>query len=94
MSRFSIPLVLLCGLILFASPIAAETVPDSAGRTIATPTIVRTVFPAGPPAAIFLYMLAPDLMAGWPRPPRIDEMALIAREYAALPDIGLSLIHI
>ena len=66
----------------------AEALEDSAGRDIEVPATVETVFPAGPPAAIFLYMLAPEVMAGWPRPPHPDERALLPEEYARLPTVG------
>lgn len=50
---------------------------------------VTRIFPAGPPAAILLHTLAPDLLAGWPgRPPGPAEAAFLPPEAAALPDIG------
>ncbi len=70
------------------APLHAADVTDSAGRTVPVPATVTKVFPAGPPASIFLYMLAPDLMAGWPRLPREDERALIPAPYDALPEVG------
>ncbi len=47
----------------------AAKVKDATGREIQTPDKVTRVFPAGPPAAIMLYTLAPDLMLGWTRTP-------------------------
>jgi iron complex transport system substrate-binding protein len=44
---------------------AADLV-DATGRTIAVPEEVARVLPAGPPAAVLLEALAPDLMLGWP----------------------------
>jgi iron complex transport system substrate-binding protein len=68
---------------------AARTVTDATGRSIAVPDAIGRVFPAGPPAAILLYTLAPDLLAGWPaRPPRPAEAAFMLPEAAALPEIG------
>jgi iron complex transport system substrate-binding protein len=61
---------------------------DSAGRALSLSRPVAKVFPAGPPAAIFLYMLAPDLMSGWPRAPRGAERELLAPKYADLPTVG------
>ena len=58
------------------------TVTDGAGRAVPIPAKVARVFPAGPPAAIMLYTLAPDLLLGWPRANRPEE-----REFL-LPDIG------
>ncbi|ARP98144.1 iron ABC transporter substrate-binding protein [Pseudorhodoplanes sinuspersici] len=60
----------------------AQSVTDATGRVLAIPANVTRVFPAGPPAAIMLYTLAPDLLIGWPRANRLEE-----REYL-LPDIG------
>jgi iron complex transport system substrate-binding protein len=45
----------------------AATVKDAAGRAVPIPAKVTRVFPAGPPAAILLYTLAPDLLIGWAR---------------------------
>src|ERR687893_830960 len=60
---------------------------DAAGRTAALPARVGRVFPAGPPASILVWSVAPDLLAGWPgRPPRPAELAFMAREAAALPE--------
>ena len=51
---------------LIAPPAAwAASVTDAAGRAIAIPDKVERIFPAGPPAAILLYTLAPDLLLGW-----------------------------
>jgi iron complex transport system substrate-binding protein len=74
--------------LLVAGTAAAQTLTDSVGRTVMVPENVTKVFPAGPPAAIFLYMIAPDLMAGWPRPPRADERQFLAPAYADLPEVG------
>lgn len=68
---------------------AERRVADATGRSIAVPGRVTRVFPAGPPAAILLYSLAPDLLAGWPaRPPRPAEAAFMLPEAASLPEIG------
>ncbi len=88
MSRLKIFVLLLCVGSLAAAPVRAESVKDSAGRAVPLPASVSKIFPAGPPASIFLYMLAPDLMAGWPRAPRADERALIPAPYDALPEVG------
>jgi iron complex transport system substrate-binding protein len=75
---------------LVIGPARAERqVADATGRRIAVPDSVTWVFPAGPPAAILLYTLAPELLAGWPaRPPRPAEAAFMLPEAAALPEIG------
>jgi iron complex transport system substrate-binding protein len=43
---------------------------------------VERVFPAGPPAAIQVYTLAPETLLGWPRANRPEE-----REFL-LPGVG------
>jgi iron complex transport system substrate-binding protein len=60
----------------------ADGVRDATGRTLAVPANVQRVFPAGPPAAILLYTLAPDLLLGWPRANRPQELEFL------LPDVG------
>ncbi len=50
---------------LAAAPAQAErAVPDATGRRVAVPDRIARVFPAGPPAAILLYTVAPELLAG------------------------------
>lgn len=83
--RFCLTLGMLLGA---AADSNAAPFRDSAGRSVSVPERVSKVFPAGPPAGIFLYMLAPDLMAGWTRAPRSDERDLMPQAYADLPEIG------
>jgi iron complex transport system substrate-binding protein len=63
-------------------------VTDSAGRTVTVPDRIERVFAAGPPASIFLYVLAPEKLLGWPRPPHADEAAFLAEPYRDLPELG------
>jgi iron complex transport system substrate-binding protein len=46
------------------------------------------VFPAGPPAAILLYTLAPDLLLGWPRANRPEECVYMLPDICARPEVG------
>ena len=46
------------------------------------------MFPAGPPAAILLYTLAPDLLIGWPRANRPEECAYMLPEICTRPEVG------
>jgi len=64
------------------------SVKDSTGRTIELPDKVSRVFPAGPPAAIMLYTLAPDLLLGWTRTPSPAEKEFLTPEAAAKPELG------
>jgi iron complex transport system substrate-binding protein len=69
-------------------PASAATVSDAAGRAVPVPAKVARVFPAGPPAAILLYTLAPDLLIGWPRANRPEECAYMLPEICARPEVG------
>ena len=66
----------------------ARMVRDGAGRSILLPGRVGRVLPAGPPASILLWSLAPDLTAGWVRRPSPAELAFLPPEAAALPEVG------
>jgi iron complex transport system substrate-binding protein len=68
-------------------PSFAASITDATGRTITAPDHVLRVYPAGPPAAVEVYTLAPDLLAGWlePIPPEAREFLL--PEIAARPEI-------
>jgi iron complex transport system substrate-binding protein len=67
---------------------AAGMVQDAAGRSVAVPDRVLRVFPAGPPAAILLYTLAPELLLGWPRANRAEECAFLLPDICARPEVG------
>lgn len=85
MSRIHIDRRMLLGGIAatFATPLPAfaGSILDSAGRTVTAPDKVLRVYPAGPPAAVEIYTLAPDLLIGWLEPIEPD-----ARDFL-LPDI-------
>ncbi|MGE0844804.1 MAG: iron ABC transporter substrate-binding protein [Flavobacteriaceae bacterium] len=81
-------LVPLLALVLAASPAAARTVTDSAGRTVEVPERVERVYAAGPPASILVYILAPDTLTGWPRALREEERPYVAEAYRDLPETG------
>jgi iron complex transport system substrate-binding protein len=66
----------------------AASVTDSAGRTVPVPAKVTRVFPSGPPAAITLYTVAPELLIGWPRANRADEREFLHPEIGARPEVG------
>src|SRR5262249_19844477 len=58
---------LLVLLLFFSSGSAwSAAVLDATGRSITVPEHISHVLPAGPPAAILLAAVAPDLMLGWP----------------------------
>lgn len=75
-------------LMLIALPAQARTVTDSAGRTVEVPDRVGTVFAAGPPASILVYILKPEALTGWPRALRSGERPYIAEPFRDLPETG------
>ncbi|MES2195208.1 MAG: iron ABC transporter substrate-binding protein [Pseudomonadota bacterium] len=66
----------------------AATIADAAGRAVTIPPKVTRVFPAGPPAAILLYTLAPEMLIGWPRANRREECAYMLPEICTRPEVG------
>jgi len=66
----------------------AATVNDAAGRAVPILQRVARVFPAGPPAAILLYTLAPDLLIGWPRSNRAEECEYMLPDVCTRPEVG------
>ncbi len=78
----------LSATLLAPRSLRAATVLDSAGRSVPVPARVTRVFPAGPPAAILLYTLAPGLLLGWPRANRPEECAYLLPDICARPEIG------
>ncbi|NHM20371.1 iron ABC transporter substrate-binding protein [Tritonibacter mobilis] len=79
---------LLVILALLAAPLQARTVTDSAGRVVEVSDTVTTVFAAGPPASVLVYVLKPEALAGWPRALRPEERAYVAEPYRDLPETG------
>jgi iron complex transport system substrate-binding protein len=73
---------------LAAPRIARAAITDATGRALPIPATVKRVFPAGPPAAIVLYTLAPDLLLGWPRANRPEECAYLLPDICARPEVG------
>jgi iron complex transport system substrate-binding protein len=78
----------LSAAVLAPRTVRAATVTDGAGRSVPVPERVERVFPAGPPAAIFLYTLAPDLLIGWPRANRPEEREFLLPEVGGRPEVG------
>ena len=71
----------------------AETreITDMAGRklTLTTAENIESVFSAGPVAAIFLYMVAPDKLLGWNYELNDVEKSIILDKYQDLPNFGM-----
>lgn len=70
------------------SPDRPQPVTDSAGRPVPAPARVQRIFPAGPPAAIAVYTLAPDALLGWPRANRPEEIEFLLPGVGSRPEIG------
>lgn len=79
--------LLLLVLVLWSGFAAAAQVVDATGRTVQVPDHVARVLPAGPPAAVLLAAIAPDLMLGWPEPPSDSARALLPQAVAQLPQV-------
>ncbi len=66
-------------------PARAAGLDDATGRTVQLPDRIARVLPAGPPAAVLLAALAPDLMLGWPMKLGSAALAALPPDLAALP---------
>lgn len=76
--------------LLMASTSLAHAAPftDAGGRTVEVPATITKVLPANEPAAVLLYMLAPDLLAGWVHDPSAGDRAFLTPAAAGLPTLG------
>lgn len=80
--------LLLLLLAILALPAQAREITDSAGRVVEIPDEVNTVFAAGPPASILVYIMKPESLTGWPRALRPEERDYIAAPYRDIPETG------
>lgn len=87
----------LSGLCVAALMVAGQALPasaqarsfiDDAGRTVELPETVDRAMAAGPPAAVLLYALAPEKMAGWISTPTDRAKPFIAERWRDLPAHG------
>jgi iron complex transport system substrate-binding protein len=81
MRRFLLTLLVLA----YPTLARAADLTDATGRTVHVPDHVAHILPAGPPAAVLLAVLAPDLMVGWPHAPSSSARALLDEHAAGLP---------
>jgi len=65
----------------------ADDVVDATGRSVRVPERIHHILPAGPPAAVLLAAVAPDLMLGWPMPLSPEAREFLPPEVAHLPYI-------
>src|SRR6056297_2781179 len=80
--------LLMVVLAILALPVQAREITDSAGRVVEIPGEVNTVFAAGPPASILVYIMKPVALTGWPRALRPEERDYIAAPYRDIPETG------
>ncbi len=74
--------------LLLGAPAEARSITDATGRTVEIPDTVTRVLPAGQPAAILVYVLAPEKMLAWPRKPMGPGAAFLTPPARALPEVG------
>jgi iron complex transport system substrate-binding protein len=77
----------LLQLLWWSGAAPAATIVDATGRSVEVAEQIARVLPAGPPAAVLLAALAPDLMLGWPSPVSDGARALLAPEAVKLPQV-------
>jgi iron complex transport system substrate-binding protein len=72
------------------APFAAQAreAVDGVGRRVALPERIGRVFPAGPPAAVLVHALAPEMLLGWTRAMRPAEALFLPDATARLPELG------
>jgi iron complex transport system substrate-binding protein len=85
---FAIVVAALCPTLALVWPASAESFTDAAGRKVELPATINRIMPAGPPAAVLLYALAPDRMTGWVKQPTEAEKAFLAAPWRDLPVAG------
>ncbi|MBB3612188.1 iron ABC transporter substrate-binding protein [Rhizobium sp. BK602] len=66
----------------------ARIITDAAGRSVSVPDKIDRIVVAGPPAAVLVYVLAPEKLAGWVHAPDDAAKAYLTPSARALPTIG------
>ena len=69
------------------APASAADFTDSAGRHVDLPAHVARIIPAGPPADVLLYALAPDTMSGLVEPWTSSQATCVPEAFRALAKI-------
>lgn len=84
----TLALRLLFLVLLSCAPAARGAVlADATGRSVSVSDAIARVLPAGPPAAVLMAALAPDLMLGWPHKPGADSLAFLPQQLRDLPEV-------
>lgn len=71
-----------------AADLPTHVITDMAGRRVAVPVHIHKVLSMSPVGAVFMYTLAPDLLAGWNYQPDPGELAYMPERYRKLPVLG------
>ncbi|HVA12027.1 MAG TPA: ABC transporter substrate-binding protein [Stellaceae bacterium] len=81
---------LFCAALIALAPpaIAQQSFRDDAGRAVVLSAAIATVWPAGPPAAVLIDVLAPRKLMGWIHAPDPAALAFLPQADAALPALG------
>ena len=74
--------------LLMASAANAGLFIDSAGRRVMLPDRIERIMPAGPASAVFVYVVVPDKLIGWPEPLSPAQRTLLPAKYARLRVVG------
>lgn len=76
-------------LLVLLVPLGAQAadVTDATGRVVQVPDHVARILPAGPPAAVLVEALAPELMLGWTSNLSPEARAYLAPAAANLPSV-------
>ncbi|ATN36485.1 iron ABC transporter substrate-binding protein [Rhizobium sp. ACO-34A] len=77
-----------CLFLLLPAVVQARSITDAAGRQVEIPDNVTRVMVAGPPAAVLVYVLAPEKLAGWVREPGDAEKVYLLPATRDLPVYG------
>ena len=85
-----LPVLFGCLSAMAAGQAPTRTVTDMAGRKVAVPRRIKSVYCMNPACAILVYSLAPDRLAGWPLPLAKGAARFIAEPYRGIPVVGAS----
>jgi iron complex transport system substrate-binding protein len=75
-------------LLAFTAAACARSIVDATRRSVEVPDRIERVMPAGPPAAVLIYTLAPEKMIGWPRAPSSAAKVLLGQSAADRPELA------
>lgn len=67
------------------APAVARTIVDAAGRVVEVPDVISRVLPAGPPASVLIYVLAPEKLTSWVHAPTAQDKQFLLPMVRSLP---------